>query len=44
MYIYLDESGNLDFDFSKKGATQFFVITLLIIEKTEVNNYYYKSY
>ncbi|MEW5758984.1 MAG: DUF3800 domain-containing protein [Candidatus Omnitrophota bacterium] len=29
MYIYLDESGDLGFDFSKKKTTKFFVITFL---------------
>lgn len=28
-YIFLDESGGLGFDFSKKRTTKFFVITLL---------------
>ena len=30
MVIYLDESGDLGFDFSKRGATQYFVITILV--------------
>jgi arsenate reductase-like glutaredoxin family protein len=28
-YIFMDESGDLGFDFSKKGTSQFFVITFL---------------
>lgn len=31
-YIFLDESGDLGFDFSKKRTTQFFVVTLLLVE------------
>ncbi|MCF6156692.1 MAG: DUF3800 domain-containing protein [Candidatus Brocadia sp.] len=30
MFIYLDESGDLGFDFSKKKTTKKFVITLLV--------------
>lgn len=30
MYIYLDESGDLGFDFMKKRPSEFFVITLLV--------------
>lgn len=30
IYIYLDESGDLGFDFRKKGCTKKFVITLLV--------------
>lgn len=30
MYIYLDESGDLGFDFSKRGTSRYFVITLLV--------------
>ena len=37
MYIYLDESGDLGFDFTKGGTTRFFVITLLVIHSNEVN-------
>ncbi len=32
MYIYLDESGDLGFDFSKKKTTKKFVVTLLVCE------------
>ncbi len=28
-YIFIDESGNLGFNFDKKGTTSFFVITFL---------------
>jgi hypothetical protein len=31
-YIYLDESGDLSFDFTKKGTSKFFIITVLISE------------
>ena len=30
MYIFLDESGDLGFDFSKPGTSRYFVITLLV--------------
>ena len=30
MYLYLDESGDLGFDFSKKGTSKYFVITILV--------------
>jgi hypothetical protein len=33
MYIFLDESGDLGFDFTKKGTSAFFVVTLLVIEE-----------
>ena len=32
MYIYLDESGDLGFDFSKIKTTKKFVITLLVCD------------
>ncbi len=32
MYIYLDESGDLGFDFSKRGTSDYFVITILVCE------------
>ena len=32
LYIYLDESGDLGFDFSKSGTTRKFVVTLLCCE------------
>ena len=31
-YIFLDESGDLGFDFTKKHTSQFFVITFLFVE------------
>lgn len=30
-YIFLDESGDLGFDFKKKGTSKFFVVTLLFL-------------
>lgn len=30
MYIFLDESGDLGFDFSKKGTSKYFVINVLV--------------
>jgi len=30
MIIYLDESGDLGFDFTKKGTAQYFIITVLV--------------
>lgn len=37
MYIYLDESGDLGFNFEKKGTTNHFIITLLRIKTREDN-------
>ena len=37
MYIYLDESGCLGFDFTKQGTSRFFVITLLVINSNDMN-------
>jgi hypothetical protein len=38
-YIFLDESGNLGFDFKKKKTTKFFVITFLFIKnKKSIEN------
>lgn len=37
MHIYLDESGDLGFDFTKQGTSRVFVITLLVINSNEVN-------
>ncbi|MCP4482785.1 MAG: DUF3800 domain-containing protein [bacterium] len=31
MYIYLDESGDLGFDFSKEKTSKYFIITLLCV-------------
>lgn len=30
VYIFLDESGDLGFDFSKKGASKYFLITIML--------------
>lgn len=35
MVIYLDESGDLGFDFSKKGTTRYFIITILLCRTKE---------
>lgn len=38
MYIFLDESGDLGFDFTKKGTPRYFIITLLVCDdKNTVN-------
>ena len=37
MYIYLDESGDLGFDFTKAKTTKKFVITLLLCEDQNTN-------
>mgnify|MGYP001603466611 CR=1 FL=1 len=37
MHIYLDESGDLGFNFTKQGTSRFFVITLLVIHSNDVN-------
>lgn len=37
MHIYLDESGDLGFDYTKQGTSRFFIITLLVIHSNEVN-------
>lgn len=36
MYIYLDESGDLGFDFSKAKTSQYFVITILVCHHKQV--------
>lgn len=38
MYIYLDESGDLGFDFSKSKTTGYFVITLLVCDDKEAQD------
>ncbi len=38
MIIYLDESGNLGFDFSKAGTSKTFIITLLVCNDRESVN------
>lgn len=35
MYIFIDESGDLGFDFSKHGCSKYFTITLLVCESEE---------
>ena len=35
MYIFIDESGDLGFDFSKPGPSKYFTITLLVCESEE---------
>lgn len=35
MYVFLDESGGLSFDFTKGGTTRFFVVCLLVIPTSE---------
>ncbi len=37
MYIYLDESGDLGFDFSKPATTNYFVVTVLTIDDSLTN-------
>ncbi len=36
-YLYLDESGDLGFDFVNKAPSKFFTITILVVEGTENN-------
>lgn len=35
MYLYLDESGDLGFDFENKNPSKFFVITLLVVTESK---------
>ena len=35
MYVFLDESGDLGFDFTKGGTTRFFVVCLLVIPTSQ---------
>ncbi len=35
MYVFLDESGGLSFDFTKAGTTRFFVVCLLVLPTTD---------
>lgn len=35
MYIYLDESGDLGFDFNKRATTDYFVVTLLLVRNKQ---------
>ena len=43
MYIYLDESGDLGFDFTKKKTTKKFVITILICFSSKSRNEFAKA-
>jgi len=43
-YIFLDESGDLGFDFSKKRTLKFFIITFLFVSKKKfIQNYKMKK-
>lgn len=37
MFVYLDESGDLGFDFTKGGTSRFFVVTILVLDNHENN-------
>jgi len=43
MFIYLDESGDLGFDFSKSKTTKKFVITLLVCDNQNVSKVFKKA-
>lgn len=43
MYIYLDERGDLGFDFSKKGTSRKFVITLLVCDDRNTQRQFKKA-
>jgi hypothetical protein len=43
MFIYLDESGDLGFDFSRKKTTKKFVITLLVCNSDSVRKEFTKA-
>ncbi len=43
MFIYLDESGDLGFDFQKKGTSKYFVITLLVCKNQETQDSFKKA-
>lgn len=34
-YIFLDESGDLGFNFKKKGTSRFFIVTILFVENSK---------
>jgi hydroxymethylpyrimidine/phosphomethylpyrimidine kinase len=36
MFIFVDESGDLGFDFTKKGTSSHFAITLLVCKNQDV--------
>ncbi|MDR0676994.1 MAG: DUF3800 domain-containing protein [Elusimicrobiota bacterium] len=42
MYIYLDESGDLGFDFKNKKPSRFFTICCVVIKKDEDRNFILK--
>lgn len=35
-YIYIDESGDLGFDFTKKGTSRYFVVAAIIVEDKDI--------
>jgi hypothetical protein len=43
LYIYLDESGDLGFDFSKPKTTKHFVVTALVCQEQSVNVQFEKA-
>lgn len=43
MYLYLDESGCLGFDFTNKKPSKFFVITLLVIKESKTIKIFNKA-
>lgn len=43
MIIYLDESGDLGFDWSKKNTSRYFVITLLVCDGKHIQNGFRKA-
>lgn len=43
MIIYLDESGDLGFDFSKQKTTKTFIITLLVCDDQDVSKQFKKA-
>lgn len=36
-YIFLDESGDLGFDFNKKKTSKFFIVTFLFMENNKLS-------
>lgn len=43
MLLYLDESGDLGFDWNKKSTSPYFVITVLVCEGTEVQDQFKRA-
>ena len=43
MFIYLDESGDLGFDFNKRGTTRKFVVTILVCNSDAVRKEFRKA-